>query len=164
MEAREYIEVLFGEPRTRQKELVSLMAPYIKELDRKGLAIGKSEAIQEHIGHITLQTIEIEKSFPGFGFFPKPGRATGLIHDNYQKESGVSSLVTAGIMNTAITIRATDDAKFSVYALKDYLTELLPDAFVEGGGHKNAGTLSFIPGKKDEVIKLLKRFFADRKL
>lgn len=164
MEAREYIEVLFGEPRSRQKELVSLMAPYIKELDRKGLAIGKSEAIQEHIGNITLQTIEIEKSFPGFGFFPKPGRATGLIHDNYQKESGVSALVTAGIMNTAITIRATDSAKFSVYELKDYLTELLPDAFVEGGGHKNAGTLSFIPGKKDEVIRLFREFFASRKI
>lgn len=148
MEAREYIEVLFGEPRERQKELVSLMAPYIKELDRKGLAIGKSEANQEKIGNITLQTIDIEKSFPGFGFFPKPGRATGLIHDSYQKESGVSALVTAGIMNTAITIRATDDAKFSVYELKNYLTELLPDAFVEGGGHKNAGTLSFIPVRK----------------
>ena len=47
MEVREYIEVIFGEPRDKQKELVSLMAPYIKELDRKGLAIGKSEAIQE---------------------------------------------------------------------------------------------------------------------
>lgn len=164
MEVREYIEVIFGEPRDRQKELVSLMAPYIKELDRKGLAIGKAEAIREKIGNITLQMIEIEKSFPGFGFFPKPGRAIGLIHDNYQKETGDFAVVTVGILNTAITIRATNDAEFSVYDFKNYLIRELPNAFVEGGGHKNAGSLSFVPGKKDEVIKLFKEFLANRKL
>src|SRR5690606_3365208 len=37
MEAREYIEVVFGEPREQQKALVSLMAPYIKDLEAKGL-------------------------------------------------------------------------------------------------------------------------------
>ena len=164
MEVREYIEVIFGEPRDKQKELVSLMAPYIRELDRKGLAIGKSEAIQEKIGKITLQTVEVEKSFPGFGFFPKPGRAIGLIHDNYQREKGVSSLVTVGILNTAITIRATNEADFSVHDLKKYLTARLPYAFVEGGGHKNAGSLSFLPGKRDDVIKLLKEFIAKRNI
>ncbi|RJR12129.1 hypothetical protein C4588_02670 [Candidatus Parcubacteria bacterium] len=164
MEVREYIEVIFGEPRDRQEELVSLMAPYIKELDRKGLAIGKSEALQEKVGNVTLQTIEIEKSFPGFGFFPKPGRAVSLIHDSYQKERGVSALVTVGIMNTAITIRATSEANFSVYDFKNYLTSNLPYAFVEGGGHKNAGALTFLPGKKDEVIKLLKEFIANRNI
>jgi len=44
MEAREYIEVLFGEPRDKQKALVELMAPHIKELDKKGVEIGKSNA------------------------------------------------------------------------------------------------------------------------
>src|SRR3989339_741919 len=48
MEVREYIEVLFGEPRNKQKELVQLMAPYIKKMDKKGLAIGMSNAKQEH--------------------------------------------------------------------------------------------------------------------
>ena len=158
MEVREYIEVLFGQPRDKQKELVALMAPYIRELDRKGRAIGKVGAVQEKIGNIILQSIEIEKSFPGFGFFPKPGRAVGLIHDSYQKESGTSSLITVGIMNTAMTIRATNEANFSVHDLKDYLSKRLPNAFIEGGGHKNAGSLNFLPCKKEEVITLLKEF------
>ncbi len=41
MEAREYIEVLFGEPRDKQKNLVKLMAPYIRNLEKKGLEIPK---------------------------------------------------------------------------------------------------------------------------
>lgn len=163
MEVREYIEVLFGEPRDKQKELVSLMAPYIRKLDQKGLAIGVSNAKQEKIGKVVLQSIEIEETFPGFGFFPKPGRATGLVHDDYQKQSGEKAVVTAGIMNTAITMRATNDADFSVHDLKKYIEEKCPEAFVEGGGHKNAGALSFLPYKKKEVVKLLKEFISNSK-
>jgi RecJ-like exonuclease len=158
MEVREYIEVLFGEPRDKQKALVDLMAPYIKDLDKKGLAIGKSNALKETLGKTILQTIDIGKTFPGFGFYPKPGRAVGLIHDNIQKEKKVTNLVTIGIMDTAITIRATDKANFSVHKLLEFLKSKLPSAFVEGGGHKNAGSISFIPNKKEEIIKYLKEF------
>jgi RecJ-like exonuclease len=157
MEAREYIEVLFGEPRDKQKALVDLMAPYIHELDRKGLAIGKVAAEVEVLNGVTLQTIDIDKSFPGFGFFPKPGRSTGLLHDSLKKE-GTVRLVSAGIMNTAITFRATDEANFSVHGLLKELRERLPNAFVEGGGHKNAGAINFIPRKKEEVIAIMKEF------
>ena len=162
MEVREYVEVLFGEPRARQKELVSLMAPYIRNLDKKGLQIGKSNAKQEKIGKVILQTIEVEETFPGFGFFPKPGRAVGLIHDNYQTEKKVTSLITAGIMSTAITLRATDEANFSVHEFIIFLNKKIPEAFVEGGGHKNAGSITFLPYKKDEVVKLLKEFIKSR--
>jgi len=158
MEVREYIEVIFGESREQQSKLVNLLAPHIKKMDAKGTAIGISNAKQEKIGKVTLQTIEVEKTFPGFGFFPKPGRATGFVHDAWQKSSGDTAVVTAGVMNTAITMRATDAANFSVHELKKYIEEKCPGAFVEGGGHKNAGALSFLPYKKEEVVKLLKEF------
>ncbi len=164
MEVREYVEVVFGQPRDKQEELVLLMAPYIRELDKKGLAIGKIGAVQEKFGNITLQTIEIEKSFPGFGFFPKPGRAVSLIHDSYQRETRTNALVTAGIMNTAITMRATNGANFSLHELKKFLIDKLPNAFIEGGGHKNAGAISFLPCKKDEVVKYFKEFVLNRSI
>lgn len=163
MEVREYIEVLFGEPRGKQKELVSLMAPYIRKLDKKGLAIGKSNAKHEKLGNVILQTVEIQETFPGFGFFPKPGRAVSLLHDDYLAESKVPGVVTAGIMPTAVTLRATDEANFSVHDLMKYIEEKCPDAFIEGGGHKNAGSLGFLPYKKDEVVSLLREFIANRK-
>jgi|TARA_Y100000034_G_C6902991_1_gene418133 RecJ-like exonuclease len=162
MEVREYIEVLFGEPRKKQKELIRLMAPHIRKLSAKGLAIGKSNAKQEMIGKTTLQTIEIEKTFPGFGFYPKPGMSVGMVHDDLQKEKKVTNLVTAGVMNTAITLRATDESNFSVHDLITFINKKSPNSFCEGGGHKNAGSIGFIPNKKDEIVELLKKFIEGR--
>lgn len=162
MEVREYIEVLFGEPRDSQKKLVELMAPYIREMDKKGLAMGKSNAKSEQLGKVTFQSVRVEETFPGFGFFPKPGRAVGLIHDNLQEEKKVKALVTAGIMNTAITLRATDEANFSVHDFLESLKKNLPGAFANGGGHKNAGSISFLPYKREEVVELLKEFISKR--
>lgn len=162
MEVREYIEVLFGEPRDRQKALVHLMAPFIRELDKKGLKIAKANAKIERVGQTNLQSIYVEESFPGFGFFPKPGRAVGLVHDYAKEEKGISSLVTVGIMNTAITIRATDEANFSVHELIKYIDKKLPESFVEGGGHKNAGSITFLPNKQKEVVELMKEFIKGR--
>jgi RecJ-like exonuclease len=162
MEVREYIEVLFGEPREKQKELIELMAPYIRELDRKGLEIGKSNSKHEKIKDVVLQTVDIERTFPGFGFFPKPGRAVGLIHDDFLKQNSESALVTVGIMSTAMTIRATDSANFSVHELINHLNKKLPNAFVNGGGHKNAGSINFLPYMKEKVLNELKEFIFNR--
>ncbi len=157
MEVREYIEVLFGEPRDKQKKLVELMAPYIQELDAKGLAIGKEHAVLEEMNGVTIQKIFIEETFPGFGFFPKPGRSVGLVHD-YQKNQGKKKLVSVGIMNTAMTFRATNEADFSVHDFIAFLNKRVPNAFVEGGGHKNAGSINFLPKSKDIVIELFNEF------
>ena len=162
MEAREYVSVLFGEPREQQKKLVSLMAPHIKSLDAKGLAIGKSSAEIEKLGKTNLQTVQVESTFPGFGFFPKPGRSIGLIHDNLQKEKGITSLISIGIMNTAMTFRATDEANFSTHELIKHLQEKLPNAFIEGGGHKNAGAINYIPKMKEEVYAEVRNFIENR--
>ena len=162
MEAREYIEVLFGEPRDRQKALVDLMAPHIRELDKKGLKIAKANAKLEKLGRTTLQMIYVEETFPGFGFFPKPGRAVGLVHDDLQKKDGMTNLVTVGVMGTAVTIRATDDSNFSVHDLIKFIDKKIPEAFVEGGGHKNAGSITFLPNKRDDVVRLLKEFIKSR--
>lgn len=162
MEVREYIEVLFGEPRDKQKKLVETLEPHIKELKQKGLAISKANAKTEKIGKTTLQFIDIDKTFPGFGFYPKPGMCVGMIHDDLQITKGVTNLVSVGIMGTAMTIRATDSANFSVHELIKFLNEKFPDSFVEGGGHKNAGSINFLPNKKDDIFKLLKEFIKER--
>ena len=158
MEAREYIEVLFGEPRDKQKELINLMAPYIKELDEKGLKMGRANAKIEKINDITLQLVYIEETYPGFGFFPKPGRSIGLLHDNLQSEKNLDKVISIGIIETSMTFRATDKSNFSMHELINFLNEKIPDAFVEGGGHKNAGSIKFLPNKKEKVLTLVKEF------
>jgi len=61
-------------------------------------------------------------------------------------------------MNTAMSFRATDGANFSTHELIETLKEKLPNAFVEGGGHKNAGAINFIPKMKDDVYKIVHDF------
>lgn len=161
MEAREYIEVLFGEPMEKQKALVALLAPYIRELEAKGLAIAEAAARTEEINGITLQLLPIEETFPR-GFYPKPGKCTGLVHDRIQEKKKLKKVVTLGYLTDAITMRATDEANFSVQDLIAYLNKNLPEAFVEGGGHKNAGAIKFIPSKQKEVLALTRAFIAQR--
>jgi len=162
MEVREYIEVLFGEPRDKQKQLVELLAPHIHALDAKGLMMAKSNAKTEKIGKTNLQILYFEEFFPGFGFYPKPGRITGMVHDNLQEEKGITSLVSVGVLGTSMTIRATDESNFSVHELIKFLDSELPDAFVDGGGHKNAGSITFLPNKQKEIVKLTKDFIKGR--
>jgi len=162
MEVREYIGVVFGEPRHKQKELVGLMAPYIIRLEEKGLAIAKANTRIEKIGKTSLQLLDIENTFPGFGFYPKPGKCVGMVHDDLQKTKDADNLITAGLMKTAITIRATDGANFSMHELISYLNKQTPNSFVEGGGHKNAGSITFLPNKQEEILDLMKKFILTR--
>jgi RecJ-like exonuclease len=157
MEAREYVEVLFGEPMKKQKALVDLLGPYIKGLEKKGLEIAKSASTTQEIKGIILQMIEVEKSFPR-GFYPKTGRVVSLLHDNIQETKKLTKVVTIGILPDAITIRATDGANFSVQEMIKYMHTHIPEAFVEGGGHKNAGSIRFIPTKQEKVVELFKKF------
>ncbi len=157
LEAREYIEILFGEPRDKQKELVKLLAPYIRKLEAKGLSIAKSASKIEKIDKTTLQLLNIEEVYPR-GFYPKTGKCVGLLHDDMQESKGLTNVITLGIMSDALTIRATNEANFSIHKLISYLNDNIPEAFVEGGGHKNAGTIKFIPNKKEEVLQIFKEF------
>lgn len=162
MEAREYIEVLFGEPRKKQKALIGLLAPHIKKLEAQGLTVAKSAVKSEVFNGVTVQTIGMEENFPR-GFYPKTGKIAGLIHDYKQVSEKLTKVVTLGYLADAITMRATDDSNFSVQDLILYLNKKIPEAFVEGGGHKNAGSIRFIPSKQKEVLELVKVFIGEKK-
>jgi len=160
MEAREYIEVLFGEPMEKQKDLVALLAPHIFTMERKGLEIGLTNVRTEKVGSVLIQYLEIEKAFSR-GFYPKAGKCNGLVHD-YVVQKGNDKVISLGILEDAITIRATDGANFSVHDFIHYAQKNIPDAFVEGGGHKNAGAIKFVPAKKDLVLESLRNFIKQR--
>lgn len=160
MEAREYIEVLFGEPMDKQKALVELMGPYIHKMAKKGLEIAKTAATREVIGKTTLQLLKVEEVYPR-GFYPKPGKCNGLMHD-YTAENGTPNLVSAGVLPDVLTIRATDESNFSVHDFIEYIEKNLPQAFPEGGGHKNAGAIKFLPNQLGNVLDKLREFIKTR--
>ena len=141
----------------KQKKLVKLLDPHIKGLEAKGLEIAKKVVVIEKLNQITLQMLFVEENFRR-GFYPKPGKCTGLIHDYIQESKKLTKVVTAGVLGDAITMRATEGANFSVHELIAYLSKNLPEAFVEGGGHKNAGAITFIPAKQKEVLIKFKEY------
>ena len=155
MEAREYIEVVFGDPLDKQKELVKLLAPYIRDLEKKSMEIAQAAAHQEKVGDITLQTLLIEQTFSR-GSYPKPGRMISMLHDVL--ESKQPTCVTLGIMPDGITIRASEESGFSVHDFLAYAKKNIPAAFVEGGGHHQAGSVRFVPSKQEDVLKAVKDF------
>lgn len=159
MEAREYIEVLFGEPMDKQKLLVGLMGPYIDGMAKRGLEIAKTAATQEKIGSITLQLLRVEETYPR-GFYPKPGKCNGMMHDFTAQTT--PALVSAGVLPDVLTIRATDEANFSVHDFIEHLAKNLPESFPDGGGHKNAGAIKFVPSKQKEVLDELRKFVKSR--
>jgi len=155
LEAREYIEVVFGEPIAKQKQLVQLMAPYIRDLESKGLAIAESNAKREKVGKSILQLLYINEVFSSFAY-PKPGKSIGLLHDKLLEKE--KNLISVGVMSDLITIRATESTGFSVHKLMAYLNQKIPEAFVDGGGHHLAGALKFVPNKQKEVLDHLREF------
>ncbi len=157
MEAREYIEVVFGEPLERQKSLVALMAPYISKMEQRGLDIARSAVKREKIGTTTLQLLFIEETFAR-GAYPKPGKVNGMMHDEAQTKDGITNLVSVGVLNDVMTIRATESSGFSIHDLIAHLQEHVPLAFVEGGGHKQAGAIKFVPSQREAVLKAVREF------
>ncbi len=157
MEAREYIEVVFGEPIERQQELVRLMSPYIHALEKRGLAIATSVAKHEKINDVMLQLLYVEESFPR-GAYPKPGKCIGLLHDQLQEDKKITKLVSIGILSDLITIRATKESNFSVHDLIAHLTKAIPLAFIEGGGHQHAGAIKFVPSQQENVLQAVREY------
>ncbi len=156
MEAREYVEVLFGEPMEKQKKLVGVLAPYIRKLEAQSLTIAKAAVKKERIGKTNLHLLFIEETFSR-GVYPKPGRANGALHDLFKKE-GVQNLVSAGVLADALTIRASEDSGFNIHEFISYVKKNAGDAFPEGGGHQHAGALRFVPSKREKVLDALRDF------
>ncbi len=157
MEAREYIEVVFGEPLEKQKALVGLMAPYIRKMEQRGLDIARSAVKREKVGKTTLQLLFIEETFAR-GAYPKPGKVNGLLHDEAQTKDKLTNLVSIGVLTDVMTIRASDESNFSIHDLIAYLNKHAPSAFVEGGGHKHAGAIKFVPSQRDAVLAAVRKF------
>ncbi|MEK6927337.1 MAG: hypothetical protein AABX11_02795 [Nanoarchaeota archaeon] len=156
MEAREYVGVMFGNPIAQQKKLVSLLGPYVRNLENKSLEIAKSVVRKEDIGGKVVQFLYIEESFSR-GVYPKPGRANGMLHDFTCKE-GNKKVISLGILGDAITMRASEESKFSVHDLIKHLHKSLPGAFVEGGGHHLAGAIRFVPSQRENVLNAIRTF------
>lgn len=157
MEGREYIEVVFGDPIDKQKALVELMNPHIRALQKRGLEIAKSAVKREKIGQCTLQLLFVEETFAR-NAYPKPGQVSGALHDYYQEKEKNKNVVSVGVLSDLVTIRATEESGFIVHDFLTALEKTVPESFPEGGGHKHAGAIRFVPSQKEKVLQVLRTY------
>ena len=80
-----------------------------------------------------------------------------MIHDFFEK-SGEKNLISLGVLTDAVTMRATEESNFSVHDFIAYCKKNIPETFVNGGGHKHAGAIRFVPSQRDKVLYAFREF------
>ena len=100
--------------------------------------------------------IDVEKFAHKFTF-PAPGKTCGFVHDRMVKSLGEDKpIVTLGHGPDFGVFRATDAVNeqygFNVNEIVTVMTERVPQAGIDGGGHECAGSIKYIEGLGEEVL------------
>ncbi|MBR3139335.1 MAG: hypothetical protein IKF11_00515, partial [Methanobrevibacter sp.] len=106
---------------------------------------------------IHFNLIDVEKYAHKFTF-PAPGKTCGFVHDKIVKELGEDKpIVTLGHGPDFGVFRATDAVNeefgFNVNDIVSVMTQKVPQAGIDGGGHECAGSIKYIEGLGDDVLK-----------
>ncbi|MBI3032934.1 hypothetical protein HYY69_05645 [Candidatus Woesearchaeota archaeon] len=99
-----------------------------------------------------IAEIDIDKVKNTTGFPPR-GKTTGMLHD-WLKTKHKKPVITCGYTKTGISFRCSTEIKnFDVNQIIALLQKKFPEAQVDGGGHRVAGSINFIEASREEVIK-----------
>lgn len=105
---------------------------------------------------IYFNMIDVEKFAHKFTF-PAPGKTCGFVHDKIVKTIGEDKpIITLGHGPDFGVIRATDAVNelfgFSVNNIVNDLSNMIPAAGIDGGGHECAGSIKYVEGLSKEVL------------
>ena len=105
---------------------------------------------------IYFNLIDVEKFAHKFTF-PAPGKTCGFVHDRVIRELGEDKpIVTLGHGPDFGVFRATDAVNeqygFNVNDIVTVMTQRVPQAGIDGGGHECAGSIKYIEGLGEEVL------------
>ncbi|MFW5747116.1 MAG: DHH family phosphoesterase [Nanoarchaeota archaeon] len=155
-DTQEYVDILFGGDRGQQEKLIAAIFPEVERMEEKSLAIADANAHRENHGDTCLQILRYEEVFSRHSSYPKKGKVVGMLHD----KAGDGKVVTAGVSDGSITLRATDEQDFSLHEFLAKVRAELPASFAEGGGHARAGTIRVCPSTTEEVLDMLREYIS----
>ncbi|MCF0226787.1 MAG: DHH family phosphoesterase [Methanobrevibacter sp.] len=140
-----------------EKMINALYKEYRKRVDTQLRAVLPNIKKTQFDNGIFLNVINVEKFAHKFTF-PAPGKTCGFVHDSVVKELGEDKpIITLGYGPDFGVIRATDAVNenfgFSVNTMVSELSEDIPTAGIDGGGHECAGSVKFLEGLGTEVLK-----------
>ncbi len=141
----------------KQKEIVDLTYPHIKELEEKEMKIIENVVVKEKVSGYNLLILDLDK-IDIMSEYPPPGKATGLCFRMFS--DNLSNLIVLGVSQNYITIR-TSIEKFNMVNIISYIKSNVDYGFVGGGGHPKAGTIKFVPAVKERVLDLIKEYLVN---
>lgn len=156
IESRDLVNDILGADPAKQKKLIEFIKPQIKELVKQQLETNKRYMQIEEKEKLVVCKLDIEntKMFT----FPPSGKTTGITQD-YLIEKYKKPVISLGISNDQINIRCSRELKkFDVNEIMNLLKENLPYAQVNGGGHRTAGSISFVEAAKEEVFNIVEEY------
>lgn len=158
MEAREFVDDLFGATPKIQESIVDMLYGEVEKMYEKVKVIGKAYSKVEDVGAFYIVDFDGEKG-TSRGQFPAVGKSTNQIHKMFEEELD-KPVITMTQGSTFLTIRVSDDIKgFSVPEFcSEWINKKIPHTGAEGGGHEHAGSIKFVEYARDEVISLFKDY------
>lgn len=157
MEAREFVNDLFGNNKKVQESLVEMLYPEIEQRFARVRKIAKHYSEVEDYGPFYVCHFDGEKG-TGRGQFPAIGLSTNEVHRMFEEDLD-KPVITMTSGSTFLTIRVGDAIKgFSVPTFCTMIDRDIPHTAAEGGGHEHAGSVKFVEYGREEVIEEFKKY------
>jgi RecJ-like exonuclease len=136
----------------RHKELIALL------VEGANAAIeDQMNACMPHVRQQTLQNgaelflLDVEIHAHKFTF-PPPGKTSGEVHDRLCRKNVGSPVVTIGFGPDFAVLRSRG-VMMNIPKMVRELREEIPGGGISGGGHLVVGSIKFVEGMRDEVLK-----------
>ena len=156
-ESNELIMDLFTHGTEKQKELIKIIGKYVEERMKIQMETNLMYSNVIHFPDKIYVLLDLEKAKKQ-SIYPRRGKCVGILHD-YMQQSNKLHVVTVGYSTDAMTFRCSTEIKdFSIDKIIDLLQDKLPGAQVEGGGHRVAGSISFISAAFEDVKRIVDEY------
>lgn len=160
MEAREFIDDLFGNNMQMQKELVEMLGGDLKKRYKATESIARHYVEKEDFGPFYVINFDGERG-TNRGEYPAIGKTTNHIHKIFEKELD-KPIVTMTSGTTFLTIRISDGVKnISIPTFCSFAQKELAYTGAEGGGHERAGSVKFVEYGRADVIAAFKNYLRE---
>ncbi len=160
MEAREFVDDLFGNNMEAQKAMVEMLVPELKQRYDMVEKVATEFAEIKDYGNFYLISFDGEKG-TFRGDYPQIGKSTNHIHKTFEAKQD-KPIVTMTHGSTFMTLRVSDKIKnFEVPTFVQMVFKELPNLNANGGGHEHAGSVRFIEYGREKVLLLFDKYLKE---
>lgn len=160
LEAREFVDDLFGRNMTAQKKIVEMLTPELKKRYAAVEKVANKYVNKTDFGSFYMIDFDGEKG-TFRGEYPAIGKSTNHIHKTFEEKLD-KPIVTVTHGTTFMTIRVSDGIKgFSVPEFVQIVFDKTPYANANGGGHEHAGSVRFVEYAREDIFDLFKKYLKD---